>query len=336
MRAESEIEKGERMLALFACPGYSLLDDPGRVGAEPDLEAGDVKGDSDISMVAKMRCPGCGGELLDFRCACGAIFATKNGIPDLAPHLDAGEGLSPERLRAIARMERDHFWFAGRGRVVEHLLNGILQRKGPMAVLDVGCGTGYTAALLSGKGARVVGIDLGIESLAEAAISNPSSLFLRADASAIPFENETFDMVIMLDALEHIPDDRSALREIFRVLRSGGVLLMTLPAFPWLWSYRDEQAGHHRRYTRRNLEELLAAVGFELEEICYHQRVLLPLVACSRFFGRMRPALRDVEEAPAPAVNAALKALSVFEAGLPKYLPWPWGSSLAAVCRRDS
>jgi SAM-dependent methyltransferase len=245
----------------------------------------------------------------------------------------AAVGFDPERLAKIRDLERWHFWFAGRRDLVRGLLARHLE-PAPQRLLDVGCGTGHLARELLAAGHHVTAVDFLPEALAAARADAPGVGLLRADAGRLPLGAGAFDAVTMLDVLEHV-DDAAALAELRRVLRPGGLLVLTVPAFPWLWSHRDQAAGHRRRYTRGSLRAALGAAGFAPLELGAYQCALFPAVVASRLLGRRGPRLRDAEERPPALLNAALTWINRREAALgPGRLPF--GSSLAAACRRSA
>lgn len=241
-------------------------------------------------------------------------------------------GFSAERLAAIAEMEREHFWFAGRRALVEAMLEPLGSDERPL--LDVGCGTGSFATILAASGRRVIGLDQRPEGLASArARLGPESgaSFVLGDAERMPFESDTFGGALALDVLEHL-DDQRALAELARVVAPNGWVLVTVPALPALWSRRDELAGHLRRYTRRSLVRALEGAGLRVEALRAYQFALLPLVGLSRLFGRYTLKSRELEDKPLPAVNRALGWLN--RAEVRSGVRWPIGSSLAALGRK--
>ncbi len=187
-------------------------------------------------------------------------------------------------------------------------------------------------AELVSLGHTVVGIDALPEALEAAGRAAPEARLLLADASHLPLETGRYDGILLLDVVEHT-DDRAALAEAFRVLRPGGWAAVTVPAMPCLWSYRDADAGHLRRYTRRGLGRTLREAGFSVERLAYYQFFLFPLVAIARFAGRRHPHARDREEQPSRVLNGALTRINLLEARLSTAFRWPFGSSLVAVCR---
>jgi ubiquinone/menaquinone biosynthesis C-methylase UbiE len=237
-----------------------------------------------------------------------------------------------DRLERITELEGWHFWFAGRRVLVERLLRKHLGEEAQL-ILDLGCGSGLTLETLTRHGHRAVGLDLRPEGLRRAVGRLARTSFVQADATRLPFKEDLFGAVTMLDVLEHV-DDRALLSEVWKVLLPGGQLLLTVPAMPWLWSYRDEAAGHLRRYTRRRLRAVLSEAGFRIEEIRYYQFLLFPFVVLTRLVGRRAPAARDFEERSIPFLSSLFKRVNKLEARLSDRLSWPWGSSLAVVCRK--
>jgi SAM-dependent methyltransferase len=257
-------------------------------------------------------------------------YTIEAGFIDAVGSARQVEGFSLDRLERIRDMERWHFWFAGRRARLDRLLRR--QLATPRLILDVGCGTGLMLELL-GRQHRVVGTDLRGEGLRELAERDPTAWLVRADATMLPFRDEVFDLVLLLDVLEHLPDG-VVLAEVRRVLRPGGLLAVTVPALPGLWSGRDRAAGHLRRYTRRGLERLLLDGGLEVEALGFYQFFLLPLMVLTRLISRSKDRPADLEERPPPRLNRLLAAVNRFEAALADRVPMPVGSSLLALARK--
>ena len=245
-------------------------------------------------------------------------------------------GFDPERLAAIARMEPEHFWFAGRRALIESMVAPVLEEGEPL--LDVGCGTGSLVTRFASGGRRMIGLDQRPEGLSAARArlgenGTSGAEFVLGDALSLPFESGTFAGAFALDMLEHVDDER-ALRELVRVVRPNGWVFVTVPALPLLWSQRDELAGHLRRYTRASLTRALETAGLRLEAVRAYQFTLLPLIALSRLFGRRTTTTRELEDTPSPFVNRALRAVNLAE--VRSGIRWPLGSSLAALARKPS
>ena len=237
------------------------------------------------------------------------------------------------RLRRLAVMERDHFWFEGRKELLAHFLRRVPRGQ---RILDVGAGTGSISAGLVARGYEVVAIDRERTAFSAwpPALAGGQVRILRAQGEALPLRSASFDGVIALDVLEHA-DDAQLLRELGRVVRPGGWLLVAVPAFSFLWSWRDEAAGHLRRYDAKTLRTRVLEAGFTVLELRPYQTLLFPLVALTRLLGRRGPRLRDLEDAPPRVLNALLKPVARLDGRLGARLRWPIGSSLFAFARKD-
>ena len=258
----------------------------------------------------------------------------RSGVSGVSPAVsgsDVAERFPSDRLERLLEIDRRHFWFRGRRRLLEALLGERLAR--PSDLLDVGCGSGATLAWLGGLGHRTTGVDGHPGAVEEARRRAPEALVALGNAEALPLADASFDGALLLDVLEHV-DDVAAVTEVARVVRPGGWVALTVPACPRLWSARDEDAGHLRRYRRRGVRKLLGAAGLEPERLTHYQFALLPLVAASRVVGGRR--LRDREDRPPRVVDAALGAVNALEARVARRVDLPWGSSIVAVARKSS
>lgn len=237
----------------------------------------------------------------------------------------------PHQIRELSSLEPWHFWFVARRRLLRELLSTHLGQSTGV-VLELGCGSGALLRELADEGAQVVGIDRCPEGLTAQQRSTLGGRLLRGDAQHLPLRDGTVDAALLLDLLEHV-DDTGTLSEVRRVLRPGGVVVLTAPAFPQLWSIRDELASHQRRYTRASLQTLVANTGFELLELRFFQSLLFPLFVLARVLGRRSAEMRAMENAPPRWLNATLLAILEAERGLHPRLRLPFGSSMIAICR---
>ncbi|MBP7125722.1 methyltransferase domain-containing protein [Myxococcota bacterium] len=233
----------------------------------------------------------------------------------------------------MAAVEDRHFWFLGMRAIFRdaYLDAGL----GPASeVLDVGCATGGMMRFLAGQG-RFMGLDRS-EEAAAIARQRTGCPVLVGDATAMPFPDGRFDGVMAMDVLEHVEDDRAALREIRRVLRPGGPFLASVPCHPWLFSTHDRALMHLRRYRRREFLARLAEAGFRPERVSWTNSLLFPVAAASRLARRILGDRRDgrsdagLEVGPA---NGLLLRVFRLERVLGRRIPMPWGLSLLVVSR---
>jgi SAM-dependent methyltransferase len=237
-----------------------------------------------------------------------------------------------ERLQMIAERERtrSHFWHAPRHRL---LLDEIARLELPEGarVLDVGCGTGAMVEALAQCGLAAHGLDPWA-----ATRGLDAARFRTGQVESIPWPDGDFDALCAFDVLEHA-DDGPALEELWRVLRPGGRLFVSVPAYDWLWSTRDTLAGHRRRYTRASLRACVGAAGFDIERVFGFQCLLLPLFAASRLWARVRGhADTGAEDTPGRVANAALRTVNSLEVGVGRVARPPAGSSLLLVARKPA
>ena len=237
-----------------------------------------------------------------------------------------------DRLELLAHLESWHFWFVGRRALIERLVAS-LALSGRLTLLDVGCGTAQMARRLGTRGFRVIALDNRSEGLSTLRLARAPVWSVQAEAIHLPISSNSCDVVTVLDVMEHV-DDRALVTELERVTKPGSALVITVPAAPWLWSARDEVAGHRRRYTRGRLITILEAGGFEIMDVRLFQCLLLPLVIIARLAGRRAAGTLAWEEQPSRWINGLLTAINRFEVHVGQYVRWPWGSSLAGVCRK--
>lgn len=229
-------------------------------------------------------------------------------------------------------LEDHYWWFVGRRRVAIRLLKTAVTKADP-TVLDLGCGTGVIATELA-KWSHPIGLDMSDQALAYSRGRGITNL-VQAIGEALPLRDGSVDAILALDIFEHIENDAAAFREAFRVLRPGGVLVMSVPAFRTLWGPHDVALMHHRRYTRPQVRAALGAAGFEVTKASYSVFFLFPIVLAIRAVEKLK---RGTPKASLPSVpgwlNRALIGLQDLEASLIQKVSLPWGSSVIAVAKK--
>jgi ubiquinone/menaquinone biosynthesis C-methylase UbiE len=182
------------------------------------------------------------------------------------------------------KIEHAHFWFVAKRKFLSIVLDKYLPQGGRM--LDVGCGTGAVMEFLKSRG-EIEGVDMSEEALK---YCRAKSLNVRHGlADKIDYPDETFDVVLALDVLEHLDNDGAAINEIHRILKTGGIFIATVPAHKFLWSYHDESLHHKRRYAKKEFEDLLGK-QFKVSLVSWiHACIFLPTLimrGAKKFFGK--------------------------------------------------
>jgi SAM-dependent methyltransferase len=242
-----------------------------------------------------------------------------------------------ERLmQQTLAVDEHHWWYRGRRRIIRAELQR-LPLPARARVLDAGCGSGRTMADLVAYG-EVSGIELH-EDAAEIARSRGHGEVRVGRLEQLPWADATFDLITCLDVIEHTPDDRTALGELRRVCRPAGWLLVTVPAYPALWSRHDEANHHYRRYSRGALTRAAGDAGWTVTRLSSFNSVLLAPAAAVRLAQRRRGTDNGYSNnlAIGPAwLNDALEAPLALEARwLARGRTLPFGLSLVAVLRRS-
>jgi SAM-dependent methyltransferase len=244
--------------------------------------------------------------------------------------------MKSETIRAERDLEESYWWFVGRRSMLERLLRRFARRGG--LALDVGCGSGRNFEILAPYAECVQGLDRSLTALGLAAAHGLPTVC--ADGQALPVASASLDLVSALDVLEHLDEDQRALQEFHRVLRPGGLLLLTVPAYRFLWSEHDEALLHRRRYVASELHMKLTRAGFHLIKRTYAVFFMFFPILVYRLFRGLVPKNPFAPMAshvllPAP-LNSFLILLLKFEAWLAGAINWPWGTSIVALAQKPA
>jgi SAM-dependent methyltransferase len=232
------------------------------------------------------------------------------------------------------RAEDRHWWYRGRRKVIERVIAD-LKLPARARILDAGCGSGRNMIELTRHG-TVSGVELSGASV-EVARARGAGEVIAGSVLDMPFDGDSFDLSVCLDVIEHLDDDLGALRELRRVLAPGGSLLVTVPAYQWLWSGHDEVNHHHRRYTRRSLQRVAEQAGWEQVRTTYFNSLLLPLAillrVLERFSRKTTESSLDLWVPPEPLNWLLERPLALEAALIGRGGRIPAGLSLLAVFR---
>jgi SAM-dependent methyltransferase len=234
----------------------------------------------------------------------------------------------------LFEVEQSHWWWIGRRRIFSRFLDEICRQvtdRRPR-ILDVGCGTGANLLLLSKYG-DAEGVDVSEDALAFCRARGLENVKLGAGED-LPYEDGTFDLVTAFDVVEHMDDDVAGLKEMRRVLRPGGRVLLFVPTFMFLWGVQDEVSNHRRRYRLPQLRRVLEQAGFEVERTTYANiTFFLPILLIRKLMRLMRIKPSTENNINVPALNGVLGAMLGAESTLLRYLNLPFGVSGLCVAR---
>jgi len=232
-----------------------------------------------------------------------------------------------ERMEEV---DGHHWWFVAR----RHILHKLIARHVPvrrgLRILEVGCGTGSNIPMLRTFGS-VEAIEPDHPARAVAAVRTGAAIQGGHLPDGVRLEDGAYDLIVLLDVLEHIPNDVEALKALRPKLAAGGRILLTVPGMPWLWSAHDVAHHHHRRYTWARLRDTLGAAGFRPRHRSHFNTLLFPLVVLARAIGKLT-GREGGDDAPPPAwINGLLKRIFGAERLWIGRVSVPFGVSLAVV-----
>lgn len=229
----------------------------------------------------------------------------------------------------MALIDQDHWWFVARRRIIAALIERHRPKPGPLRILEVGAGTGSNLELLKRFGTvDAIEPDDGARAYAEAR----SGLSIKGGyLPDVPLDDGAYDLIVLLDVLEHIPGDVEALTCLKAKLAPGGRIIVTVPGAPWMWSAHDVAHHHQRRYTGAQLRGVFAQAGLRPRFMSHFNSLLFPLIAAARLAGKLLKKEGGDDAMPPGPVNALLAATFGAERYWAARLNVPFGVSLAMV-----
>lgn len=231
----------------------------------------------------------------------------------------------------IYHLEESYWWYKSRRNLIKELLPKCKSLK----ILDIGCGTGKLMEELQPYG-QIYGIDASPRAVSFCRSRHLQRVYKTTFPRHRHLKHHRFDVIICLDVLEHIRNDGLAIRTINQLLRPGGKLILTVPAYPWLFSYWDKISGHYRRYSTSQLQSLLSHAGFNIIKISHLYSFLLPIAIPFRFIRNhlFKKSPKSDFIKLASGVNQLLFNLATLERVLLKYINLPFGLSLLCVAQK--
>ena len=237
-------------------------------------------------------------------------------------------------------LEKDYWWFVGLRKMVVNLLSNEIKTNSIGKMLDVGCGTGALMDDMKDNAQDLWGIDINAQAI-EFCKQRGHENLIQVDASGIPFPDEEFDTVTAIGIIEHIEDDKGFVKELARVTKTGGKLILVSSSFQFLWSMHDVANEHKKRYFLRELDAIMKEQGFQKLRSSHFNFFLFPLIAPMLIIHKMihglktDDATRILPETAKP-VNFILKMTLLLEAQLLKYISFPFGISTIGKYKKVS
>lgn len=232
------------------------------------------------------------------------------------------------------RVEDEHWWFVGRRAILEEFLRSLNpnpQNRSPR-FLDVGCGTGANLEMLAQFG-EAEGVDVSDDALE---FCHAKGLKVHKGlVENLPFDDGSFDVVTALDVVEHLDDDVAGLREMHRVLKTGGKTLIFVPAFMWLWGVQDDISNHRIRYTKRQIVERLVKAGFQIERATYANWTFFAPILAGRTFMKLTGIKPESENnVNVSALNGVFGKLFGAERFWLRHFDFPFGVSIVITASK--
>jgi len=233
----------------------------------------------------------------------------------------------------MAQLDSRHWWFTARRRILDGIIERIIKPPRDARILELGAGTGHNLAMLSRFGVvEASELDPVARELAGERLGRPVVEAALPDLSMFPAG--AYDLIALLDVLEHVPDDKGSLKAILGLLKPGGALLVTVPINPWMWTAHDVAHHHHRRYRKQEIRKLALDSGYEIDLLSPFNSLLFPPIAAVRLVGKITGKDDSDDAMPSGPVNAILDSVFGLERALIGRVPMPFGVSLVAVLRR--
>ncbi len=231
---------------------------------------------------------------------------------------------------ALRDLQDRHWWFVGRRKIIAGLIRRYTKLAKTSRILEAGCGYGGNLTMLSQFG-QLDAFEYESDARAYAAtiLQRPVAPGFLPDQ--IGFDDDRFEMIAMLDVLEHIDDDIASLKTLSARLTDNGAILITVPALPWLWSQHDEIHHHKRRYTKIALKQVLQDAGLQPLHTGYFNTLLFPLAVAQRLAQRLHKHHNDSNAMPNRFLNSILEKIFSFERHVIGRVGMPIGLSLYAI-----
>ena len=238
--------------------------------------------------------------------------------------------MEQEIYKKMHQLEHHHWWFVARRKIIKKVLNHFLAKKKPLKILEIGCCTGGNLAMLTEFG-NVSATELDQAAREYANKKNICDVKEGKLPDNIPF-TEKFDLICLFDVLEHIEDDSAAIEKLKELLTANGKLLITVPAYQFLWSHHDEEHHHKRRYTLNKLNNVLKQNELEIKYTSYFNSLLFPAIVLARkILSPWSTNKKPTTSQPNQLINTILETTFSLESRMIPTISIPFGVSLLVL-----
>ena len=244
---------------------------------------------------------------------------------------------NPNSYDVESKVESFHWWFVVRRKLLKSILSSVNVPINSLT-LDIGCGTGSNLRTLLSAGLCAIGLDRSMYALAllKSKKNKDDLRLLAGDLNNLPIKTKSVGLIIAMDIFEHLEDDVSGIRESYRALVEGGVLIAIVPAFRFLWGIQDVVTGHKRRYSRKDITKKLREAGFDILESSYLNFFLFfPIFLGRRLIRLLGLKIESENKINSPLVNFFLKTIFSIEPYILRYFSFPIGVSVFCIAEKS-
>lgn len=233
----------------------------------------------------------------------------------------------------MAAHDSTHWWYRARREILADYVARYAGLPAEARILEIGCGTGHNLPMLARFGAvDAIEIDAAAREIASARLGKPIATAPLPQLAGI--DRASYDLIAVLDVVEHIEDDVAALEAMAECLKPGGKILITVPAHQWMWSAHDVVNHHHRRYSKATLDAAIRGAGLTHNGLRWFNSLLFPAAVAARFAGKLTGKDDSDDSPPARPLNAAFERIFGLERHLVGRLPLPPGLSIITLASR--
>jgi len=249
--------------------------------------------------------------------------------------------MDPSLYLEMFNLEEKHWWFRAKRKIVFTILNNLFKNRkhseNKIRISDIGCGCGINLVRLNQIGFDATGIDYNDHALSYCQQRGVNAI-KGSITEGLDIETNSYDACLMLDVLEHVSDEKVAIKEALRIVRPDGYIIAAVPAYQWLWTKRDEHHHHKRRYTKKTLLKCISAnTNAKVTIASYYNSFLFPIAVIARLLSKIKNSRKTTNDLKVPSgfLNEILfNIFSLERFHLTKGFSFPFGLSILVVIKK--